>query len=142
MALSSVTPYATVAEADVILGTVEPWDSATSEEKESALVQGKLYMDATYLCIVPDQANPPEALIEGNSLLANAQLSESLWERQDGLGPLASVDVAAGSVSSKKSYAVSATGTWKDPFPEVTSLVGGYCSLTQGSAVVKPLVRR
>lgn len=128
--LSSVTPYATEAQADTINGTDEPWASATSEAKNASLVNATLYIDQKYTC-QPITDPVQQNVIEACSVLANADLASPLFQAQDAMkGPLASESVAAGSVSSSKSYNVTPASGKRDPYPEATALLGqnGVCS--------------
>ena len=143
MAITSVTPYVTEAEADVILSPVEPWDSTPIPERDTALINAKLYMDATYSCRIIDSDNPDQSLKDANALLANEDLTLSVFGRQDGLGPVKSNAVKAGSVESKKEYATSERyNTFVDPFPSISAMIGGICSINKGNMKTITLIRR
>lgn len=142
--MTGVVAYVTIEEADAILGIASPWIGLTTDQKQAAINQGALYIDANYACII-DLDNIPDTTKEANALLANEHATESLWARQDDAkGPLSSESVSAGSVSSSKTYAVNQGGTWKDPFPGITALLeyNGVCSLDKGGTQVTALVRR
>jgi hypothetical protein len=144
MATISVQAYVTIEEADAILGTTEPWIGATEDAKQAAINSGALYIDFNYQCVI-DPSNIPDTTKEANALLANEDLIQSLWTRQDdNKGKISSEEVKAGSVSSKKSYAVNAGTTWKDPFPAITALLqyGGVCKLNKGDVVTSVVIRR
>jgi len=127
--LSSVTPYATIAQADAVNGTDEPWQSATDAVKNASLINATLYIDAAYRCVMttPVQTN----VVEACSVLANIDIDTPLFEVDTTVpGNVSAEAVAAGSVSSSKSYSVNPGASKKDPFPEVTALLGqgGVCS--------------
>lgn len=131
MAITSVTPYATLAEADTINTGATPWDTATDPDKETALINAKLYMDQNYSCQIPDTI--PENLKEANSILANEDLTSDIFARQDGVGIVKEKSVGAGSAKTKTVFAVSNGGTWKDPFQLVTALMSDICRLSRFS---------
>jgi hypothetical protein len=143
--IDSVTSYCTVAEADAILGPQDPWVGATTDQKDQALKQGKLYIDFYYRCAwTTDEA--PGNVKEANAFLANQHLTQSLWARQDGTAPLKQKRVKAGGVETESSYAaVQGTG-WTDPFTDITALLmqDGVCKLTksQGGSTRFVLLRR
>lgn len=139
--IDSVQAYCTRAEADAILGVTSPWVGATGEDKDAALKQGALYIDFNYACTFDEI---PDNLKEANAILANEHLTQSLWDRQDGLAPMSEKSVKAGSVASTTKYAEHGGSRWVDPFPNVTALLsyGGVCELTQGGIAVQGLVRR
>jgi len=127
--LSSVTPYATLAQADAVNGTDEPWASSSDDIKNASLVNATLYIDAAYVCVLttPTQQN----VVEACSLLANIDIATPLFKVDTTVpGNVSAEAVAAGSVSSSKSFSVNPGASKKDPFPEVTALLGqgGVCS--------------
>lgn len=134
--LQSVTPYATLAQADAVNGTDEPWASATDAVKNASLVNATLYIDAAYRCVLtnPVQTN----VVEACSLLANIDIATPLFEVDTTVpGNVSAEAVAAGSVSSSKSFSVNPGPSKKDPFPEVTALLGqgGVCSFGNSGIV-------
>lgn len=146
MAITSITPYASVSEADVILGSASPWDTASDEEKEAALVNATLYIQDNYSCGIYstdyEQADVPQNMKEACSIVANEDLISSVFSRQNGLGTLSEKAVGAGSAKVSKKYAVNKGSVWKDPFPMVTALLRSTCRLLRGGIRAVPLVRR
>jgi hypothetical protein len=127
--LSSVTPYATIAQADAVNGTDEPWASATDAVKNASLVNATLYINAEYQCTLTDPVQ--QNVVEACSVLANIDIDTPLFQVDTTTpGNVSAEAVAAGSVSSSKSYSVNPGSSTKDPFPEVTALLGqaGVCS--------------
>lgn len=136
--LSSVTPYVTLADANTINGIDTPWSTNGDTAKQAALVNGKMYIDEVYSCSWIETDPVPQNVQEANALLANYDLAESIFARQDNKGPITESTVKAGSVATTKKYGASnsgAGGVWLDPFPDVTALLlqGGVCELTKGS---------
>lgn len=127
--------YATVEEADVIIGENDTWEDAEPDEKQEALEWATVYIDETYYVDDPDPI--PQSLKNANSLLAVEQLTKSLWDRQTGLGPVTFTSVQAGSVKSTKGYKQQSQSAWQDPFPHITAMLenDGYEMKKNQSAV-------
>lgn len=137
--MSVITPYLTVTEANTLLGTLEPWASEDDDTvKENALVTAKLYFDQFYKCANLDEDDPSDIIKEANALLANAQLTSSIFDRQSTTGPLEEQEVRAGSVLSRKRYSARGKSNWVDPFPYITSLaLQDQCKIQPGAGAVQ-----
>lgn len=131
--ISSVEPYATVAEANVILGTTEPWIGSTTEQKEQALSYGKMYIDLYFSCTLtnPVQDNVKEA----NALLANYHLTTPLFDSstvstEQSRKGLIKERVKADTVESEKQYDAGVALSKVDKYPDVTALLtyDGTCT--------------
>jgi len=134
MGITSVTPYASLEEANAINLGASPWTGTSDDAKNIALINAKLYLDQNYSCQIPDTT--PENLKEANSILANEDLTTSVFARQDDLGKIKEKSVGAGSAKVKTVFAVSDGGTWQDPFELVTALISDICSLSRFSSKV------
>jgi len=135
--MSAVTPYVTKGEADVILDGVEPWESSTDDAaKETAVIQAKIYFDQIYKCPDFDSEDPSDIVKEANAILANYNLTQNIFTRQTGNGPLEESEVKAEGVSVRKRYNSKGMSPWKDPFPDVTALLYQEgCSIQFGGAI-------
>ena len=132
---TNVTPYATVAEADALINpNSDAWIGALPDAKLEALQQGRIYIDLYYTCNISDPTD--QNVKDANILLAEKHVTQNIFGRQTGKGPLSEETVKAGSVASTKKYAVSSQGSqaWIDPFPEITALLAqdGVCTLSKG----------
>ena len=142
------TPYISVAEADVLLENVEPWSSATDEEKQEALEMGRLYLDDKYVCIDFDESNPPTNVKDANGYLGNCHLEGSLFpSAAESTGSFIKLKrVKAGSVETETEYSDirgSKSVQTADPCPIATALlrINDTCRLTTTGGTVS-LVRR
>lgn len=134
----------TVAEADAILGTTEPWASTDPVLQEDALGWAEVYFRANYTCVY-DPEDVPSEIIEGLAYLGNLYLTDPLiMFPVDGNLNVTSNKVKAGSVESAKSYAGPTQKAFIDQYPSITALFSPYCKLspsTGSSAVSQPIVR-
>lgn len=129
MALQS--GYATVAYANVVNINSTEWGRASVSEKEYALSISRNYIDSTYTCSTLTDPYPDEVMT-ANSMLADQYLKGNLFKIDDTSGKLVQKEVKAGPVTVKKEYAGRYQGSVKprpDQFPEVTTLISGYCTL-------------
>lgn len=131
------SPYATLAEANILLHSTEPWYESDDETKQEALGWARVYLDSNYSHTF-DETDVPDEIKHASALLANEHLTTSLFSRQTTSDPLEEIEVKAGSVSTRKRY--SARSNWFDPFPIVTQLIKGYSSLSPRSSD-SPVVR-
>ena len=139
-------PYATNIEADVYLANDVDWIALTEEQKTAHLVNGRYFMDSAYTCTeLPDEDNDglpddiPEEYKYANSLLAQIDMTSGLFNVDDTAGsPVVSKRVKAGSVESETSYAGQFSASTKlnaiDPYPQITSLLSGYCYINKSSS--------
>ena len=134
----------TVAEADVILGTTEPWFSTLEPEKEQALGWAEVYFNANYTCVY-DEDDVPSEITEGLAYLGNLYLTDpTVMFPIDSNLNVTSNKVKAGSVESAKSYASPTQKQFIDQYPNVSALFSTYCDLTPSSvnsARTAPIVR-
>jgi len=142
--------YATISEADSVLGENLPWedtedaDDGTVIGKQTALEWATVYMDSTYN--IPEQTTVSQSLINANSILANEHLSADLFTVAKNAAPekgLSGATVKAGPVTSIKSYDANISSAWIDPFPNVTAmlLVDGF-KIKKGGVNTVPMIRR
>ena len=131
------TPYATLAESNILLESTEPWYESDDETKQEALGWARVYLDSNYSHSF-EEDDVPVVVKHANAILANEHLTTSLFSRQTASDPLEEIEVKAGSVSTRKRY--SARSTWFDPFPHVTQLIKEYSSLSPRSSD-SPVVR-
>lgn len=139
------TGYATIAEADVILAANAAWLALDDATKNDHLSWAKVYIDDTYSCLnMTDELGEYYSEIKtANSLLAEANMGTSIFERQSENGPLEEVEVRAGSVLSRERYSTRGRVSWRDPFPKISALLAQLgCKITKstGSTTV-PLIR-
>ena len=124
--------YATLAEADTILGETLPWDDTDLAEKQTALEWATVYMDSTYT--IEEQTVIPDSLKNGNALFANAYLSGGMFDHPSTIATgITAEEVKAGPTMSKTEYDPYLASQWTDPYPEISALlyVGGF-SITKG----------
>lgn len=131
-------PYATLAEANILLEGVEIWFEQDDELREEALGWARVYLDSVYTHSF-DESDVPNAVKHASAILANTHLSSDLFENlrvtQD---PLEETEVEAGPVKTRKRY--SARSKWFDPFPNITSLLKDHSRLAP-NRVDSPIVR-
>lgn len=143
--MSLPTPYATVAEADLQLVNNADWNALDDDAKTEHLSWGKVYIDDTYSCFTTVDSDGVifEELVHSNVLLAEANLTKSVFARQSANGPLEETEVRAGSTLSRKRYKTAGRSSWQDPFPQVTALISQIdCSLIKESGFhTVPLIR-
>ena len=122
------TPYASVSEADTIIGDVSPWNNAEPTQKDYALQIGRAYIDSKYTCVSIDESAAPDPVKIANAKLANIYLDkgDTFFGDQTILG-LKKKRVKAGSVESEKEFDSNET-TPADPYPEITAILYGYCT--------------
>lgn len=132
------TPYITLADAEILLASVDPWIQNDDEIQNEALGWARSYLDDNYShsFVLTD---PPDNVKYANALLANYHLTESLFVRQAAnVNPVSESEVKAGSVSSKKKFRNARS--FIDPFPDVTNLIADVSTLT-ASSIDHPAVR-
>lgn len=137
----TLTPYVTVAEADVILARSAKWSVASSAQKLNSLSWARVYIDSVYDVSAIDEDDAPELLKQANSILADENLNQSLFARQSIDSMLTSKTVSAGGVSTSKSYDSGKTAKWVDPVPYVTALLYSVCPIIKASGVAVYLMR-
>ena len=131
--------YITVAEADVLLEFVSPWNTATDEDKTAALDMGRLYLDTKYICVDFDESAPPDSVKDANGYLGNCHLQGRLFNySSSSTGRLITEEtVKAGSVSSTTKYSDTRGQSTQssDPCPEATAILAqdDTCRLTTGT---------
>ena len=139
------TSYANVAYADLI-NLAEPWLSASGTLKENSLQWGRVYIEKTYRVLF-DQTNPSDAVKTANSMLANSDLTTSLFSAASAGKPakgLRMTRVKAGPAESEKEYDTTRSNLWVDPFPEITAILNldGLCPIAKGGIQSQVLIRR
>ena len=137
--------YSTVAQANTVLGETTPWDDSEAAEKLTALEWATVYMDDTYN--IPSNEASNQTLINANALLGNSQLTASLFKAADSAAPakgLKKSKVKADVVESETEYDPYITGSWNDPYPDVSAMMinAGYALKKSGGMQTAILVRR
>lgn len=135
------TPYVTLTEADDLITTYSPWSSASEDQKNGALGWARVYFDAVYICYTIDLestevADIPSDIKLANSLLANYQLTESLFSRNSDTKNLIEKEIKVTGLSTRKRF----VNKFVDPFPEITALIKSSCRINTGAGV-KSVVR-
>lgn len=133
------TPYATVAEADVYLSDSDAWSDLDASEKNTHLLNGRYYIDSNYSCteLSEDEVIPDEYKY-ANSLLALYDSSSSIFAvSATNDNSLVKTKVVAGPVSTEKVYSGYGNDSkvMIDKYPQITSLLSGYCSLDNNSGI-------
>lgn len=144
------TAYCTVDEANEINNS-DAWNVLVEAEKQTALDWGRVYLDKNYYCagiaFFSLTDSETDAAIENAIKAANAVLGDeyangNLFEATPTTNRVvAEKMVKAGSVSSKTRYAEPTTGEVYDPFPQVSALLGGICTLTTTNFAIHPVIR-
>jgi len=140
--MSFIPGYCTASYADKI-NTSSEWASLLVEEKDFAIVMGRQYIDGKYLCKnssdwdTDDETTIPEEIKWANAFLAEQYALGTLTSTKiQPSGVITRKKVKAGSVESDTTYAGnnSIKAAIKiDPFPEITLIIGSYCSLGAGT---------
>ena len=123
-----VEPYVTVAEADVYLANSTIWQASTTEEKDTALFWGRLYLDSNYSCIYFDSDSPPDEIKYANSLLGEDYLDGTLIKTgSESSGKVKLKRSKAGGVESEKEFFQpgETLSSYRD---DVDTLLYGICS--------------
>lgn len=128
------TPYATIAEADVFNSGNATWDAATGTQKTAALVNARRYIDKHYSCKSIDMLDVPDNVVEASAKLALSDMTTSLYSVSPSSVSVKSKSAGAGSAKTSKTYAGSNT-TLTDPFPEVTFILGGTCTVIKSGGI-------
>jgi len=136
-------PYITLADANDYFGIKEPWFSATTDENNNALIQGRVYIDANYSCsptyLDTDGSGTASDKIQiANAELANLYLTNptTFFSSSASAGQnLIRNKVKAGSVESDKQYNAGGLG-YIDPYPYATSILSNECILSASSIQV------
>jgi len=134
--------YITLEDANTYLGYVEPWGLTGSVDKTTALSQGRIYLDANYLCD-SDSISDSDGLASNNIQLANAELANLYLANPTtffNIDAKANRNVTknrvkAGDVESEKTYSSAGIG-YIDPYPYVSMLLSGECTLSSSSIQV------
>jgi hypothetical protein len=143
--------YCTVTEANTVNNT-DAWNVLLEAEKETALKWGRVYLDSYYICpnITYSNLDPNDeddlviinVIKAANAVLADKYANGELFEASGtAQAKIAEKQVKAGSVSTRTRYADPTTNATYDPFPDVTSLLSGYCQYKKTGLVIDPVIR-
>lgn len=129
-----IDAYVTAVESQVHLAEYADWLALTDAQQDTHLSWGRVYIDSKYRCPY-DETDSTEDLKHANSLLGYLNFLDLLYADK---GPsVDSVSVAAGSVSSAKTY----SGGYRASTPMMTqaqALLVGDCT---GNNNTIPLTR-
>ncbi len=137
------TAYATSAEADVYLATNATWLALTDSEKDAHLLNATYYIDKNYNCTFSDTVEDEAGY--ACSILAAKDMASSIYTVDDtGGSSIVEKEVKAGSVLTKKRYggSFSSSASTIDPYPEVSAILGDYCSLIKQNGLSSASVVR
>ena len=131
-------PYATVSEANSFLSESDSWSDLTTSEKEIHLLNGRYFLDSYYTCTLEDENNIPDEFAYANSLLAEIDLNTGLFIVDKTIGnAVVKKRSVAGDVESEITYSGSRSTVMHlnsiDSYPQVTSILSEYCSITNSS---------
>ena len=132
--MALVTPYVTLAEADVYLVDRTSWEDADDDVKNNALFWGRIYIDSIYNCpdLIDDPDNPTDQIKFANALLAEDWIQGNLLNTSGTTEPTVKMKrVKAGSVESETEYL---GGTVNNPQQDVDALLSSECSKRVGIA--------
>lgn len=134
------TPYLTLAEADTYLGTIEPWNSTSTSDKNAALEYGRAYLDSRYTCVEINEDDAPDPIKIVNAELANLYLTD----KDKFFNPVQQTSikrkkVKADDVEVDTQYDANIEYA-RDPFPQITAILSAYCSY-QASTIQKLVTR-
>ena len=140
-----IETYSTVVQANSVLGETTPWDDSEAAQKLTALEWATIYMNTTYN--IPSNEASNQTLINANAMLANSQLTASLFKAAESAAPakgLKKSKVKADVVESETEYDPYITGSWNDPYPDVSAMMSnaGYALKKSGGMKTAILVRR
>lgn len=139
--MALVTPYCTVAEADVFLASSSIWNATPTAEKEQALFWGRVWLDANFICsdllAYPD--SPSETVKFANALLAEDYLDGTLTDNENtssGVTGIKRLMQKAGSVEQETEYFEGGGTTEIDYQEDVKLLLDGECVLKNGTSTI------
>ncbi len=132
--MALVTPYVTLAEADVYLDGITAWESSEDEQKNAALFWGRVFIDSKYNCPDHDPDDPTDEIKYANALLAEDYINGTLLQ-SDGTGEpsISEKSVKAGPVEVETKY----IGGEKDNNQQdVDALLSGQCRKKGSNLVI------
>lgn len=142
--------YASVSEADSIIGEVGIWEDAEPETKQEALEYGYIYLNDMFAIPSTNDGaatTTNQTLKNANALLASDHLAKSLFETAKDRAPqrgLIRNRLKAEGVESEKEYDPVYSSQYVDPFPAVSAMmrVAGFQQKRGGGIQTVRLARR
>lgn len=134
-----MSAYCTIAEADVYLALNYDWAAYSSDEKQSYLDWGRIYIDSVYTCLDDDgesydDTTAPDELKHANAIAAVAQSEGSLFSDEKAV---IEESVKAGSVESSKRYAMAEVSTVDVPEKaQIKALLQSLCTRSASGNMV------
>lgn len=140
------TPYATISQADAYFSDNDTWLDLEDSAKDQHLLNGRYYIDSNYSCTdLVEGEDIPEEYTYANSLLALEDSTSALYAVAENADvSLVRKKVVAGPVSTEKTYSgySSSSKVAVDKYPQVTSVLTGYCSLSSQAGMKTSFVIR
>lgn len=134
-----VTPYVTLANAEVANAGITAWDDASDSEKNQALSHGRSFIDSKYNLQSFSETDAPAQIQMGNCLFALEYLAGTLY-----VEPTAnsvSETVKAGPVTVSTNFARSGGTSTIDPFPSITAIMYPYAKRRSSGLSVVSAIR-